>query len=411
MFFKQISPFCAFVFQVVVSSTAACAQVAVRGETVYTMAGPPIQNGVVLITDGKIEKVGPASQVEIPEGYRTLAAKVVTPGLIDAHTVVGLTGFMNQAQDQDQLERSEPIQPELRAIDAYNPQERLVQWVREFGVTSIHTGHAPGLPISGQTMIAKTTGETVDQAVRVTTSMIAVTLGEGAKGKVKGKNASPGTRSKVMALIRSELVKAREYARKRETAKEDKKPKRDLRLEVLGRVLQREVPLLITAHKAYDIISALRLAREFDLKIVLDGAAEAYMVLDQIKQAGVPVIIHPTMYRAVGERKNLSMETAAKLKEAGILFALQSGYESYVPKTRVVLFEAAIAAAFGLSFEDALGSVTISAARILGIDKFVGSLEAGKDGDVALFDGDPFEYTTHCIGVIIEGRVVSDVKR
>lgn len=392
-------------------AVAAVAQVAVRGETVYTMAGPPISDGVVVITEGKITEVGPASEVKIPEGHRTLTAKVVTPGLIDAHTVVGLTGFMNQPQDQDQLERSAPINPELRAIDAYNPQERLVQWVREFGITSIHTGHAPGLPVSGQTMIAKTTGPTVEDAVRVPTAMVAVTLGRDAAGKVKGKNASPGTRAKVIAIIRTELVKAQEYVRKLETAKEDKKPARDLRMEVLARVLNREIPLLITAHKAYDIISALRLADEFNLKIVLDGVAEATLVLDQIKQAAVPVILHPTMYRAFGERKNLSMETAAKLKEAGILFALQSGYESYVPKTRVVLFEAAIAAAFGLGFEPALASITIDAAKILGIDRFVGSLEPGKDGDVALFDGDPFEYTSHVVGVIIEGRVVSEVVR
>ncbi len=172
---------------IIVMSDAALAQVAVRGETVYTMAGPPIKDGVVVITDGKIVEVGPASTVRIPDGHRTLAATVVTPGLIDAHTVVGLTGYMNQDQDQDQLERSAPIQPELRAIDAYNPQERLVQWLREFGITTIHTGHAPGLPLSGQTMIAKTTGKTVEEAVRVPTAMLAVTLGNAAAGKTKAK--------------------------------------------------------------------------------------------------------------------------------------------------------------------------------------------------------------------------------
>ncbi len=401
----------AILAQVIVMNDAALAQLAVRGETVYTMAGPPIKDGVVVITDGKIVEVGTASSVRIPDGHRTLTAKIVTPGLVDAHTVVGLTGYMNQDQDQDQLERSGPIQPELRAIDAYNPQERLVQWLREFGITTIHTGHAPGLPLSGQTMIAKTTGETVEEAVRVPTAMLAVTLGRDAAGKTQPKDATPGTRAKVMAVLRTELIKAQDYARKLETAPEDKKPARDLRLEMLARVLDGEVRLLITAHKAHDIISALRLAREFDLKIVLDGAAEAYMLLDQIKQAGVPVIIHPTMLRAFGDRKNLSMETAAKLKEAGIPFALQSGYESYVPKTRVVLFEAAIAARYGLSFEDALASITIDAAKILGVDRFVGSLEVGKDGDVALFDGDPFEYTSHVVGVVIEGQVVSEVTR
>ncbi|RMG51105.1 MAG: amidohydrolase [Acidobacteria bacterium] len=380
------------------------AQLAVRGETVYTMAGPPITDGVVLIKDGRIERVGPAREVRIPRGWQVLAAKVVTPGLIDAHTVVGLSGYLNQPQDQDQLERSSPIQPELRAIDAYNARERLIEWVRGFGVTTIHTGHAPGNLISGQTMIAKTRGQTVDEAVIVPTAMVAATLGDAARGQ-QGK--SPGTRAKMMAMLRAELVKARAYAEKRARAEVGKRPPRDLHKDVLVRVLNKELPLLITAHRARDILSALRLAEEFDIRVVLDGAAEAYLVIDEIRKAGVPVIVHPTMARAFGERENLSMETAATLRHAGIPIALQSGYEAYVPKTRVVLFEAAIAAANGLSFEEALASITIDAARILGIADRVGSIEPGKDGDLALFDGDPFEYTTHCIGVIIEGDVVS----
>ena len=133
--------------------------------------------------------------------------------------------------------------------------------------------------------------------------------------------------------------------------------------------------------------------------------------IDEIKDAGVPVIVHPTMCRATGETENLSFETAATLKAAGIPIALQSGYESYVPRTRVVLFEAGVAAAHGLDFEEALGTITIEAATILGIANRVGSLEVGKDADVALFDGDPFEYTTHCIGVIANGEVVSQEVR
>ncbi|HBR57512.1 MAG TPA: amidohydrolase, partial [Blastocatellia bacterium] len=127
------------------------------------------------------------------------------------------------------------------------------------------------------------------------------------------------------------------------------------------------------------------------------------------KASGFPVILHATMARAGGERENLSMETASRLKAAGIPFALQSGYEGYVPKTRVVLFEAAVAASNGLSQRDALASVTIDAAKILGIDNRVGSLAVGKDADIAMYDGDPFEYTSHCIGTIIDGKVVSDV--
>ncbi|MDF1838605.1 MAG: amidohydrolase family protein [Planctomycetota bacterium] len=153
------------------------------------------------------------------------------------------------------------------------------------------------------------------------------------------------------------------------------------------------------------------MAREFDLSLVLDGGSEAYLLLEEIKQAGVPVIVHPTMQRASGETENLTMEMASKLQGAGIPFAQQSGFESYVPKTRVVLFEAAISAANGLDRAQALHSITLGAAQILGVDKRVGSLEVGKDGDLAFYDGDPFEYTSHCLGTVIEGQVVSTIKR
>ncbi len=397
------------------ATALASSDIAVRGETVHTMAGEPIEDGVVVVIGGKIAAVGPAGSTTIPDGMTILEAKVVTPGLIDARSVVGIAGYLNQPQDQDQLELSAPIQPELRAIDAYNGRDRLVEWVRQFGVTTLHTGHAPGWLVSGQTMIVKTRGEDVDRAVVEPVAMVAATLGEGAttgpRRRLRGgpdRSKAPGSRSKAVALLRAELIRAREYLESLQKAEDDKKPERDLRLEALGRVLQGEIPLLLTAHRHQDLKAALRIKAEFDIPMVLDGAAESYLLVDAIRAAGVPVIIHPTMARAFGEAENLSMATAATLVEAGIPVALQSGYEAYVPKTRVVLFEAAVAAAHGLPFDRALATITIDAARILGIEDRVGSLEIGKDGDLALYDGDPFEYTSHCTGVVIEGEVVSD---
>lgn len=388
----------------------AAAQIAVRGETVYTMAGEPISGGVVVITDGKIAAVGPASQVTIPNGYKVLEAKVVTPGLIDAHSVVGLGGIDNQDQDQEQLEHSKPIQPELRAVDAYNAQDPLVAWIRTLGVTTVHTGHAPGELISGQTMIVKTAGETVEDALVKDAWAIACTLSADAQ---KTGAQSPGTRAKMLSMLRQQLIEAQEYLAKLQAAGDDasKQPARDLRLEALGKALKGELRLMVTADRSQDIASALRLKEEFNVPLVLESASEAYLLIDEIKAAEVPVIIHPSMYRATGDRENESFETAAKLKAAGIPVALQSGYENYVPKTRVALYEAAIAAANGMSFSDALGTVTIEAAKILGIADRVGSLEVGKDADLAMYDGDPFEYTSHCVGVIINGKVASDVVR
>ncbi|MFO7313538.1 amidohydrolase family protein [Rhodothermus marinus] len=388
-------------------ASSAQAQLAVRADTVYTMAGAPIENGVVLIHDGKIEQVGPAQTVRIPEGYRVLEAVVVTPGLIDAHSVVGLAGILNYDHDQDQLDTSDPIQPELRAIDAYNARERLVEWVRNFGVTTLHTGHGPGAVISGQTMLVKTRGETVEEALVDSVATVAATLGP----MVERYFRSPGTRAKAVAMLRAELLKAQAYRRKLQASDPARRPEPDLGMETLVRVLDGEIPLMITAQQVPEIMAALRLQREFGFRLILDGAAEAYLVLDEIKQAGVPVILHPTMVRPRGETVNATLETAARLYEAGIPFAFQSGFESYVPKTRVVLFEAAMAVANGLPRTVALEALTIQAARILGIADRVGSLEPGKDADLVLFDGDPFEYTTHVCGVIIEGEPVHETCR
>ena len=365
------------------------------------MTGEPISNGVVLIRDGKIERVGTAAQVQIPSGYRTISAKVVTPGIIDAHTVIGLNGYLNQPHDQMALDSSGTLQPELRATDAYNPEEKLVEWVRGYGVTTIHTGHQPSALIPGQTMIAKTWGKTVDDATVVPTAMVAVVLGQAANA---GSGRSPGTRGKQAAMLRAEFIKAQENLAKKE-------PPKDLRSDIMMKIVKGEVRLLVTAHKVQDIITALRLAKEFNLKIVLDGASEAPLVINEIKAAGVPVIIHATMARAGGDTDSLSIESASKLKAAGIPVALQSGYEGYVPKTRIILFEAAMAAANGLGQKGALEAITVDAAKILGLDSRIGSIAPGKDADIAMYDGDPFEFSTHCTGTIINGQLVSEVVR
>ncbi|MGB3167337.1 MAG: hypothetical protein WBA68_11235, partial [Alteraurantiacibacter sp.] len=185
---------------------AAFAQdVAVRGEQVWTM-GPQgvIADGVVVIEDGRITAVGPAASTAIPQGMEVLFAPIVTPGLVDAHATVGLTGYLNQPDDQDQLDDSAPVQPHLRAIDAYNPHDRLVQWVRELGVTTVHTGHGPGALVSGQTMVVKTRGNTVEAALVEDGTMIAANLGSWALTS----DGSPGTRAKQMAMLRAALVAA-----------------------------------------------------------------------------------------------------------------------------------------------------------------------------------------------------------
>ncbi len=382
-----------------VMAPTASTQIAVTADTVYTMEGEPLVNGVVLIRDGKIERVGRASEIAIPDGYEQFAGAVVTPGLIDSRSVVGLAGYYNQEHDQDQLERSNALQPDLRAIDAYNAREELVGFLRQNGITTVHTGHAPGAIVSGQTMVAKTSGRTVDEALLDSTTALAITLGPG----VRNQFDTPGTRSKGIAMLRQELIRAAEYAEKRRHQDPDQRPGRDLRLDALADMLEGRIFALVTAHQAHDIMSALRLQREFGFPMLLEGASEAWMLLDEIREADVTVILHPSMVRLRGETENASLTTAAKLIEAGIPFVFQSGYESYVPKTRVVLFEAAIAVGFGLDRMDALRALTATPAQLFGLDHRLGSLAEGKDADLVIFNGDPFEYTTRPTHVFVNG--------
>lgn len=369
---------------------------AVRGKVVHTMVGAPIDDGVVLVEGGKITRVGKAGEVVLPAGVLVRTAEVVTPGLIDARATVGLSGVLNVPHDQDHLDKSDPIQPELRAIDAYNAKEELVGWVRGYGITTVHTGHSAGALVSGQTMVVKTHGRSVEQDVVVSFAMLSVGLHDAARGGGK----APGTRAKSVAMLRERLQKAREREAKRAAGQDVTV---DLGLDALGKALAGEVPLLVAAHRSHDILSALRVGREFGVRIVLDGAAEAYTVLPELKEAGVWTLPHPPMARTGGDLANGTMALPKLLAAAELPFALQSGYEGYVPKTRVVLFEAGVAVGHGLAPDAALRALTVDAARLLGLEGRLGSLAVGKDADLALFDGDPFEYTTHCTTVVIDG--------
>jgi imidazolonepropionase-like amidohydrolase len=235
-------------------------------------------------------------------------------------------------------------------------------------------------------------------------------LGEIPKKTYAEKKQPPTTRMGTAALIRQALLAAQHYdTQQRDTATpgEDTKPAdRDLQKEALAQVVRGELPALFTAHRADDILTAMRIANEFGLQLILDAATEGYLITEAIQKASLPVLVHPTMQRISSpETLNTSVENAAILANKDILIAIQSGFESYVPKTRVVLFEAAIAMVNGLGFDRALRAITLDAAKILGIADRVGSLEPGKDADVVLFSGDPFEYTSQVEAVVLNGQI------
>ena len=308
------------------------AQVAIKAETIYTATGGKLINGILLVKDGRIEKLG--TDIKIPEGYRIYSAKAVTPGLVDARSEVGFSGPLNISADQDQLEKSAPMQAGLRAIDAYNPDDKLVAYLRDNGVTTIHTGHGTGALISGQTMVVKTKPGMTDAVTLQPLAMVAMTIGPA----VRSNFTSPGTKAKEISMLRTELLKTQEYVKKQQDKDLSKRPAADLDLEMLARLLRGEVKGIVEANKATDIFSALRLSKEFGFRLVLEGVAEAYRMIEEIKSSGAEVIVHPTMAGPGGDMVNMTMENAALLTQAGITVSIESGYEAYISKNSFVFF-------------------------------------------------------------------------
>jgi imidazolonepropionase-like amidohydrolase len=238
---------------------------------------------------------------------------------------------------------------------------------------------------------------------------ILVNLGELPKSSYPGK--LPTTRMGTAALVRTALAQARNHARKRSANKgTDKQPPSNPKLEALGLALAKKVPVLFAAHRADDLETALRLAHEFELTARLELATEAYRIADEVARSKVPVVVHPTMQRSAGSMETLHSHlcNAAILARRKIPLAISTGFEGYVPKTRVLRHEAAIAAINGLGHEKALSAITLDAARILGLEKTRGSIEKGKVADLVLYDGDCFEHATHVTYTIAEGRIVFD---
>jgi imidazolonepropionase-like amidohydrolase len=384
------------------------ARFAILASTIHTVSRGTLSNGVVLVEDGKIKAVGKAADVKVPEDWPILTAAVVTPGLIDAHTVVGLSGAVNIGADQDQDEMSDPNQADLRVMDSFNPREPLLEFLCREGVTVVHAVPGQANVIAGQTGIFRTSGGTAERMALRFPAGLLVNLGETPKSSYP--HRLPTTRMGTAALLRTAFTQARNHATKVAAAKsEDKRPPHNPKLEALGLALEGKVPVIFAAHRADDLATALRLAKEFKLRARLDLATEGYLLADRLAEAKVPIVVHPTMQRPGSmETYNSHLCNAAVLSEHKIPLAIGTGFEAYVPKTRVLRHEAAIAMVNGLGYERALRAITLDAARILGIDKQRGSIETGKAADLVLFDGDPFEHPTHVTRTLIEGRVVYD---
>ena len=374
-----------------------------------TDPGPFI--GDIWIENGKIRATG--QEIEAPGAeVLDLTGCFALPGLVDAHCHIGMWEDGIQAEGDDGNEMSDPITPELRAIDAINPFDRCFAEAREGGVTTCITGPGSANVLGGQFAALKTMPGSVEDKLILAPAAMKAALGENPKSAYGSQKSAPQTRMATAALLRRALLEAQDYARKMEAEEESDRPEFDMAKAALLPVLSGELLLKIHAHRADDILTGIRIGKEFGLRISLEHCTEGYMIPEHIKAAqeqGARVIIGPLLTdRSKVELRNQTLQAARILHEAGVEFAIISDHPviplQYLPVC------AALAVRDGLPEEIALRSITLHGARAVGLGDRLGSLEAGKDGDIAVFSGHPLEYRSRCVLTIIDGRIVHDAR-
>ena len=382
---------------------------AIKAGTIFPISGPAFTNGIILIENGKIKSIG--RDVTVPAGVPVLDARefTVMPGLISARSYLGITS--NWRSQSSLNEPSKSVVPELEVKHAVEPQAPLFTFARELGITSVMVTPGDRNVMGGQGAVLKTEGSVVDKMIIKDRAVMVFGVGASAKRQ----NQMPSTRMGIAALLRETLVKAQEYGSTLEKYEKDKKgkePQRDLSLEALLPVLRGEMPVLIHCERKDDILTALRLADEFKLKVILDGATDAYKVVDELKKRGIAVVLED-IFRGAGniEDRGFNPQNAALLAKAGIPVAFRPSEGSWhVPGAGEaggdLLEIAAFAFKNGLPEEEALRAVTINAAKIAGMESRIGSLEPGKDADILILRGHPFQTGSVPEAVFINGKPV-----
>jgi len=397
--------------------------IAITNGTILTITQGMITDGTVLIEDGLIQAVG--KDLEIPDGATIIdaAGKTVTPGLIDAHCHVGLFPDGIGWEFSDGNECTDPITPHLRAIDAVHPDDQAFPELVAAGVTTVCTGPGSGNLIGGQWACLKTPPKpSIEQMVLLEPAGMKMALGENPRRVYGELKEAPSTRMGNAGVLRGALIDAQNYMNKWEQYKakqaryeakaaagdEDAEPaeppERDLKLEALAKVLRRELKARIHAHRADDMMTAIRIAEEFNLDLTLEHATEGYKIATILTEKEIPVIVGPAFISRVKyELKDMTPRNPGLLAKAGVKVAIQTDESSAV---KFLPINAALAVREGMPEEDALRAITIVPAEIIGVEKRVGSLEAGKDADVVVFSHHPFDYQAVAEIVLVDGEVV-----
>ncbi len=376
---------------------------AIIGAEVHTGTGKFLSQGTVLVEGNKILAVGPANEVAVPPGWEVLDAKgkVVTPGLIDAHTHAGIWEEGVGEEGDDVNETTDPVTPHLRVIDGVNPGDRAFGDALAAGITTVFCTQGSANVLGGEGATLRTWGKTVEEMVRKAPAGLKAAMGENPKRVYGQEKKRPATRPGLAAILRESLVAGQNYLAKREKDAVE----RDLKLESIGRVLQGEIPLRLHAHRADDIMTGLRIAEEFSLHLCLEHCTEGHLVAEELAARKIPAVVGPGLTaRFKVELRGKTLATAGILQRAGVKVAITTDHP--VLPLEFLRLLAALSAAQGLDEEAALVAITLNAAEICGVGDRVGSLEPGKEADLVVWDQHPFLVAAKPTLVLVAGKRV-----
>lgn len=371
---------------------------------IFPMEEGNIENGYVRIIGDKIAELGDMSEYESKKEDEVIDVQGawVLPGLIEAHAHIGITEEKWGTMGDDCNEETLPVTPALRAIDAVNPMDPAFHDAIEAGITSVMAGPGSANVVGGQFVFMKTQGRCIDNMIVRHPAAMKVAFGENPKVNYGDKDQLPSTRMGIAALLRKTLYEAVQYKADRENGN---LVQRDFEIEPWIPVLSREIPLKAHAHRTDDILTAIRIAKEFEVDITIDHGTEAHLIADEIKESGFPVIVGPDLTaRSKIEVKNMDFKTNKILHDAGVLFSITTDHP--VSLIQYLPLCAGLAVKHGLPMEEGIKAITINPARICRVDDRVGSLKKGKDADIAIFSGNPLEVFTETLYTIIDGQVI-----
>lgn len=378
------------------------------GGKILTMTGEIWDKGYICIENGKIKELGPmvdGAPFPLPEDALVINALglLVMPGLIEAHCHMGITEEKKGMEGDDCNETVDPITPYLRSMDAINPIDAAFTDALRAGITSAMIGPGSANVVGGTFSFVKTFGRSIDEMIVLAPAAMKIAFGENPKVNYSGQGKSPATRMAIAAMLREELFKAQRYYEKKQEGM--KREEEDFRYECWIPVFEKKIPLKAHVHRADDIQTAIRIAKEFHLDMTLDHCSEGHLIAQQVKKSGFPAIIGPDLSsRSKIEVQNMAFKTVGILNKEGVKTAITTDHPVSLIQSLPIC--AGFAIKSGMNEMEALKSITIYPAEICRVDHRVGSLEIGKDADIAIFDDLPIRVQAKTMCTIIEGRIV-----